>query len=130
MAALQELAIQTESPLQPARAILRRISAVAIAAGPQILIADHSETLEAVGVSLDQVYDESDYEACNAIADYARSLGDVVAISTQSNAERVERTVAILPDYAAQITALVDYWEGSLNLLELCFGERSLPAAP
>jgi len=68
---------------------------------------------------LDQVYDESDYDACNEIADYARTLGGVVGISTQSNAERAERTVAILPGFAAKITALVDYW-GDPSICSSC----------
>ncbi len=120
-AALGELLLHTQSPLQPSRGVLRRITAVAVAAGVRILDADHRETLNAVGVTLEQVYDPADYSACHAIADYARTIPGVVAVSTQSNAERNQRTVAILPEHATQVTALVDYWEGSLNLLELFF---------
>ncbi len=125
-AALRELELHTEEPLEPSRDVLRRITAVGIAAGPQILIADHEDTLSAVGVTLDDIYDSSRYDACHAVTEYARSVPNTVAISTQSNAARTRRTVAILPEHADRITGLVDYWEGSLNLLQALFSEPAL----
>jgi hypothetical protein len=49
----------------------------------------------------------------------------VAAISTQSNADRLRRTFAILPESSARLTAEVDRWEGSLNLLRLAFNRES-----
>lgn len=123
-AALRELELQTASPLEPQREVLRRVTAVALVAGSRILIADHAETLEATGLTLDRVYDPDDYSACHQLAQYAGKLSGVVAISTQSNAERPQRTVAVLPKHAKRVTALVDYWEGSLNLLKRHFASN------
>lgn len=128
-AALKELDLHAEIPLDPAREILRRVTAVAIPAGTRVLLADHVETLDATELTLDQVYDADDYDACHAIAEYARTLGNAVAISTQSNAERRQRTFVLLPEHA-HIAARVDYWEGSLNLLRLGLVEQSTVAHP
>jgi len=129
-ATLRELELHTETPLEPPRDVLRRVTAIAIAAGSRVLVADHADTLEATGLTLEQVYHPTDYEACHALADYARSVPGVVAIGTQSNAERQQRTVVVLPEHAASVTAPVEHWEGSLNLLKLAFGERSAVAQP
>jgi hypothetical protein len=128
-ASLRELDLHTELPLEPAREVLRRVTAIAIPAGARVLLADHVDTLEATGLTLEQVYDPSDYKACQLVADYARSLSGSVAVSTQSNADRQQRTLAVLPEHA-RMTALVDYWEGSLNLLRLGLGEREAAAQP
>jgi hypothetical protein len=120
-ATLRELQLHTDSPLEPAREIFRRISAVGLAAGARILAADDAATLGVIGLSLEQVYHPTDYGACQAIADYAKSIPKVAAISTQSNADRLRRTFAILPESSAQLTAEVERWEGSLNLLRLAF---------
>lgn len=127
-ATLRELELHTDSPLEPAREIFRRITAVGLAAGATVLAADDAATLDAVGLSLEQVYHPTDYGACQAITDYAKGIPGVAAISTQSNADRVRRTFAILPESAARLTAEVERWEGSLNLLRLAFvhGRRHL----
>jgi hypothetical protein len=51
----------------------------------------------------------------------------VAAIETQSNVDRGQRTIAILPEKAPFVTGLVDYWEGSLHLLRLAFGGEEPP---
>lgn len=124
-ATLRELQLHADSPLEPAREIFRRITAVGLAAGTKILAADDAATLDATGLSLKQVYHPTDYEACQTIADYAKSLPEVAAISTQSNADRLRRTFAILPESSNRLTAEVDRWEGSLNLLRLAFDRES-----
>ncbi len=128
-ASLRELDLHAEMPLEPAREVLRRVTAVAIPAGARVLLADHVDTLDSTGLTLEQVYDPDDYEACQLVADYAQSLPGTVAISTQSNAERQQRTFAVLPGHA-HMTAPVDYWEGSLNLLRLGLREREPVAQP
>jgi hypothetical protein len=124
-ATLREFQLHADSPLEPAREIFRRITAVGLAAGAKILTADDAATLDAIGLNLEQVYHPTDYEACQAIADYAKSLPEVAAISTQSNADRSRRTFAILPESSARLTAEVDRWEGSLNLFQLAFSRES-----
>ncbi len=121
LATLRELELHAASPLEPSREILRRVTAIGLAAGSRLLIADHRDTLAATGFSLGQIYNESDYEACHAVAEYAAGLPGVVGVTTQSNAEREQRTIAILPSQAKRATAMVDYWEGSLNLLRRAF---------
>lgn len=121
LATLRELALHAASPLEPSREILRRVTAIGLAAGSRLLAADHRDTLAATGFSLGQIYDGSDYEACHAVAEYAAGLPGVVGITTQSNAERAQRTIAIFPSQARRATAMVDYWEGSLNLLKRAF---------
>jgi hypothetical protein len=121
LATLRELELHADSPLEPSREILRRVTAIGLAAGSRLLVADHRDTLAATGFSLGQIYDASDYEACHAVARYAAGLPGVVGITTQSNAERDRRTIAILPSEAKKATAMVDYWEGSLNLLRRAF---------
>jgi hypothetical protein len=118
-AALREHELHTEEPLQPAREVLRRVTALAIAGGTQVLLGDHVGTLEATGLTLEQIYDATDYSGCHALVDFAREIPGVVAISTQSNADRRHRTIAILPEHARRVTARIDYWEGSLNLLKM-----------
>ncbi len=113
--------LHAASPLEPSREILRRVTAIGLAAGSSLLAADHRDTLAATGFSLGQIYDGSDYEACHAVAEYAASLPGVVGITTQSNGEREQRTIAILSSQADKATAMVDYWEGSLNLLRRAF---------
>lgn len=126
LATIRELELHSQEPLEPSREILRRITAIALAAGSQVLIADHAETLAAAEVTLEQVYDFANYGACHALMDYARSQG-VVAVETQSNADRGQRTIAILPEKARLVTGLVDYWEGSLNLLRRAFPNERPP---
>jgi hypothetical protein len=121
LATLRELELHAASPFEPSREIRRRITAIGLAAGSRLLAADHRDTLAATGFSLGQIYDGSDYEACHAVAEYAARLPGVVGVTTQSNAERGQRTVAILPSQAKRATAMVDYWEGSLNLLRRAF---------
>lgn len=125
-ACLREYELHTEVPLQPEREVLRRVTALAIASGTHVLLGDHVSTLDAIGLSLRQIYHPTDYSACHALIDFAREIPGVVAVSTQSNAHRRHRTVAILPEHAHRVTALVDYWEGSLNLLKRAFasGQR------
>lgn len=123
-AALGEHELHTAEPLAPEREVLRRVAALAIPAGSRILIGDHKATLEEVGLTLDQVYHQTDYSGCHRLIDFARSLPEVVAVSTQSNAERGRRTIAVLPEHVERITAQVDYWEGSLNLLKRAFPSR------
>lgn len=120
-ASLGELELHTVEPLRPEREVLRRVSALAIAAGTYLLLGDHVATLEATGLTLEEVYHPTDYTATHQLIDLARSTPGVVAISTQSNADRAQRTIAVLPEHAHQVTALVDYWEGSLNLLKQLF---------
>lgn len=120
-AALREHELHTVEPLQPEREVLRRVSALAIAAGTHLLLGDHVATLEATGLTLEEVYHPTDYTACHRLMDFARSIPGVVAVSTQSNADRRQRTIAVLPEHADRVTALVDYWEGSLNLLKQLF---------
>lgn len=121
LATLRELELHASSPLEPSREILRRVTAIALAAGSRLLAADHRDTLAATGFSLRQIYDGSDYEACHAVAKYAAGLPGVVGVTTQSNAEREQRTIAVLPSQTKTATAMVDYWEGSLNLLRRAF---------
>jgi hypothetical protein len=125
-AALKEHQLHTAEPLQPEREVLRRVTALAVAGGTEVLMADHVATLEATGLTLEQVYHPSDYGACHKLIEFARTLPDVVAVSTQSNAERRQRTLAILPEHAQRVTALVDYWEGSLNLLKQAFAPEPM----
>jgi RES domain len=120
-AALGEHGLHTAEPLAPEREILRRISALAIAGGSRILIGDHRVALEEAGLTLDQVYHPTDYSGCHQLIDFARSIPEVVGVWTQSNAERRQRTIAVLPEHVHRITAEVDYWEGSLNLLKQAF---------
>lgn len=97
----------------------RRITTIAIAAGSRILHADHQDTLAATGLTLAAIYSSTDYGACHALVDYAKRRGDVAAIVTLSNGGRSNhKTVAVLPEHIARVTAMVDCWEGSLNLLE------------
>lgn len=86
-----------------------------------MLLGDHLATLEATGLTLAQVYHPTDYSACHELISFARGIPEVVAVSTQSNADRPQRTLAVLPEHVHRITALVEYWEGSLNLLKLAF---------
>jgi hypothetical protein len=116
-ASLKELELHTAEPLQPEREVLRRVTALAIARGTRVLLGDHLATLEATGLTLEQVYHPTDYSACHQLIELARRVPGVVAISTQSNADRQQRTIAVLPEHVHRVTALVDYWEGSLNLL-------------
>jgi RES domain-containing protein len=125
-AALREHELHTAEPLLPEREVLRRISALAIAAGSRMLIGDHKEALEEAGLTLDQVYHPTDYSGCHQLIDFARSIPGVVAVSTQSNAERGQRTIAVLPEHVHRITAVVDHWEGSLNLLKQAFTPEKL----
>jgi hypothetical protein len=126
-AALRELELHSDVRLIPEREILRRVSAIALPGGAQVLRGDHVGTLDAAGLTLEEIYHPTDYAACHALAEFARGIPGVVAISTQSNADRVQRTVAVLPEHAPRVTALVDYWEGSLNLLKRAFStERPL----
>jgi hypothetical protein len=128
LAALRELELHSDLPLVPAREILRRVSAIGIAGGTRILLGDHAETLDATALTLEQLYHPTDYSACHALTEFARSVPGVVAISTQSNADRGQRTIAVLPEHVPQVTALVDYWEGSLNLLNRAFvSSEALP---
>lgn len=120
-AALREHELHTEEPLTPEREVLRRVSALALAGGRRILLGDHRMALEEAGLTLEQVYADTDYSGCHRLIDFARSVPGVVAVSTQSNADRRNRTIAILPEHAHRVTALVDYWEGSLNLLKQAF---------
>jgi RES domain len=120
-AALKEHDLHTVEPLAPEREILRRVSALAIAGGSQVLVGDHLTALEEAGLTLDRVYHPTDYSGCHDLIDFARSIPGVVAVSTQSNADRRQRTIAILPEHVRRVTALVDYWEGSLNLLKKAF---------
>jgi hypothetical protein len=113
--------LHTAEPLQPEREVLRRISALAIAAGTHLLLGDHLATLEATGLTLEEIYHPTDYGACHELISFARSIPGVVAVSTQSNADRQQRTIAVLPEHVHRVTALVDYWEGSLNLLRRAF---------
>jgi hypothetical protein len=129
-AALRELELHTDIPLVPARVFLRRVSAIALAGGSRILVGDHLDTLEATGVTLTEIYDPTDYSGCHTLAEFARSVPGVVAITTQSNADRTQRTIAVLPEHVPQVTALVDYWEGSLNLLSRAFAIEKAPAQP
>lgn len=117
-AALREHELHTAEPLQPEREVLRRVSALAIAGGARLLLGDHVATLEATGLTLEEIYHPTDYGGCHRLIEFARSVPKVVAISTQSNADRRQRTIAVLPEHAHRVTALVDYWEGSLNLLK------------
>jgi hypothetical protein len=117
-AALREHELHTAERLQPEREVLRRVSALALASGTHLLLGDHVATLRATGLTLDQVYHSTDYAACHELFEFARSIPGVVAVSTQSNAERHQRTVAVLPEHVHRVTASVDYWEGSLNLLK------------
>jgi len=117
-AALREHELHAVEPLRPEREVLRRVSALAIAAGTRLLLGDHVATLEATGLSLEEVYHPTDYSGCHKLIDYARAIPGVVAVSTQSNADRQQRTIAVLPEHARRALALVDYWEGSLNLLK------------
>jgi hypothetical protein len=87
--------------------------------------ADHRDTLAATGFSLGQIYDETNYEACHAIAEYASGLPGIVGITTQSNAEREQRTIVVLPSHAKTATAMVDHWEGSLDLLRRAFSHTT-----
>lgn len=128
-AALRELELHTAEPLQPEREVLRRVSALAIAAGTHLLLGDHVATLEATGLTLEEIYHPTDYSACHELIGFARSIPGVVAVSTQSNADRQQRTVAVLPEHAHRVTALVDYWEGSLNLLKLAFAFDAIAAS-
>lgn len=100
LATLRELELHTAAPLEPSREILRRVTAIALAAGSRLLAADHRDTLAATGFSLGQIYDGSNYEACHAIAEYAAGLSGVVGVTTQSNAKREQRTIVILPPQA------------------------------
>lgn len=95
-----------------------------------MLVGDHVETLEAAGLTLEEIYHPTDYTGCHALAEFARSVPGVVAISTQSNADRSQRTIAVLPEHVPRVTALVDYWEGSLNLLKRAFATDELEAQP
>lgn len=128
-AALRELELHTAEPLQPEREVLRRVSALAIAAGTHLLLGDHVATLEATGLSLEEVYHETDYGGCHKLIEFARGIPGVVAVSTQSNADRQQRTIAVLPEHAHRVTALVDYWEGSLNLLKQAFASDAVVAS-
>jgi hypothetical protein len=125
-ASLKEHELHTSEPLQPEREVLRRVTALAIAGGAQVLLGDHLATLEATGLTLEQVYHPTDYSACHALVEFARTNPEVVAISTQSNADRQQRTIAVLPEHARGVTALVDYWEGSLNLLKQAFAVEKI----
>jgi hypothetical protein len=118
---LREHELHTAEPLHPEREVLRRVSALAVAAGTHLLLGDHVATLEATRLTLEEVYHPTDYTACHRLIEFARNIPDVVAVSTQSNADRRQRTVAVLPEHADRVTALVDYWEGSLNLLKQLF---------
>lgn len=116
-AALREHELHTVEAVSPKREILRRVSALAIAGGSRILVGDHLTSLEQAGLTLDQVYHPTNYSGCHQLIDFARTVPGVIAVSTQSNAARQQRTIAVLPEHARRVTALVDYWEGSLNLL-------------
>lgn len=129
-AALRELELHSEVPLVPAREILRRVSAIALAGGARILLGDHVEILDAAELTLEQIYHPTDYSGCQSLAEFARTVPGVVAISTQSNADRAQRTIAILPEHVPRVTGLVDYWEGSLNLLSRAFAVDDAPAQP
>ncbi len=121
-AALREHELHTVESIKPEREILRRVSALAIAGGSRILVGDHLAALEEAGLTLDQVYHPTNYSGCHQLIDFARSIPGVVAVSTQSNAAPRYRTIAVLPEHARRTTALVNYWEGSLNLLRAAFG--------
>ncbi|HEX6154029.1 MAG TPA: hypothetical protein VFZ19_10960 [Solirubrobacterales bacterium] len=129
-AALREHELHTAESLQPEREALRRVSALAIAAGTHLLLGDHAATLEATGLTLEEVYHPSDYTACHQLIDFARTIPGVVAVSTQSNADRRQRTIAVLPEHAPRVTALVDYWEGSLNLLKPVLAADKVTSGP
>jgi hypothetical protein len=116
--------------LVPAREILRRVSAIGLAGGVRILVGDHHKTLGAAGLTLEEVYHPTDYSACHALTEFARGVPGVVAVSTQSNADRPQRTIAVLPEHVPRVTALVDYWEGSLNLLNRAFARSETLAQP
>lgn len=120
-ASLMEHELHTAGPLQPEREVLRRVTALAIAGGTLVLLGDHLATLDATGLTLEQVYHPTDYSACHRLIEFARTIPEVVAVSTQSNADRPQRTLAVLPEHAHRVTAVVDYWEGSLNLLKQAF---------
>jgi hypothetical protein len=49
LATLRELELHASSPLEPSREILRRVTAIALAAGSRLLAADHRDTLAATG---------------------------------------------------------------------------------
>lgn len=117
-------------PLFPGRGILRRVSAVALAGGTRVLVGDHVETLDAAGLTLEEIYHPTDYSGCHELAEFARTVPGVVAISTQSNADRCQRTIAVLPEHVRRVTGLVDYWEGSLNLLNRAFATDEIAAQP
>jgi RES domain len=125
-AALREHALHTAEPLIPEREVLRRVSALALAAGSKVLVGDHRMALEEAGLTLDQLYHPTDYSGCHQLINFARSIPGVVAVSTQSNAHRQQRTFAILPEHVHRVTALVDYWEGSLNLLKQAFAHEKV----
>lgn len=127
-AALGELELHSDVPLVPGREVLRRVTAIALAGGARILLGDHVETLDAAGLTLEEIYHPSSYAGCHALAEFARSVTGVVAISTQSNADRPQRTIAVLPEHVPHVTALVDYWEGSLNLLNRAFAADEILA--
>jgi RES domain len=120
-ASLREHELHTAEPLQPEREVLRRVTALALAGGTRVLLGDHIATLETTGLTLEQIYHPTDYSACHQLIELARSVPGVVAVSTQSNADRQQRTIAVLPEHVHHVTALVDYWEGSLNLLKQAF---------
>ena len=125
-AALREHELHAVEPLQPEREVRRRVSALAIAAGTRLLLGDHVATLRATGLTLKEVYHPTDYSGCHKLIEFARGIPGVVAVSTQSNADRRQRTIAVLPEHAHRVTALVDYWEGSLNLLKQAFAPMPL----
>ncbi|HEY5943572.1 MAG TPA: RES domain-containing protein [Solirubrobacterales bacterium] len=127
-ASLMEHELHTAEPLHPEREVLRRVTALAIASGTHVLLGDHLATLEATGLTLGEVYHPTNYSACHQLIEFARSIPDVVAVSTQSNADRPQRTLAILPEHVHRITGLVDYWEGSLNLLKQALIPAPVPS--
>lgn len=130
VAALRELELHSEKPLHPEREVLRRVSALGIAGGAYLLQGDHIATLKAADLTLEEVYDPIDYSGCHALIEFAKTIPGVVAVSTQSNADRQRRTIAILPEHAKRIAAVVDYWEGSLNLLKEAFSTDAIVAHP
>ena len=81
-------------------------------------------------MTLAEIYHPTDYGGCHALVEFARTVSGVVAISTQSNADRPQRTIAVLPEHVGRVTALVDYWEGSLNLLNRAFAADEMLAQP
>lgn len=127
-ASLREHELHTAEPLHPEREVLRRVSALALASGTHLLLGDHVATLKATGLTLDEVYHSTEYAACHELIKFARSISGVVAVSTQSNADRQQRTIAVLPEHVHLVTAVVDYWEGSLNLLKQAIATQQVPS--